>query len=102
MKRRSQEEGLMLVEKYQASGLTQERFAAKAHIKVAALHYWLRRSRELEKGSEPVRFVELTANETPGGVSPARFETPAGFAVSFEQVPSPDYLVDLIRGLERR
>ena len=31
MKRRSQEEGLMLVEKYQASGLTQERFAAKGN-----------------------------------------------------------------------
>jgi len=102
MKRRSKEEGLALVEKYQASGLTQERFAAKTRINVAVLHYWLRRSRELEAGAEPVRFVELTSGVGPGAISSARFETPDGFAVSFEQVPAPDYLVELIRGLERR
>ena len=99
MKRRSKEEGLALVEKYQASGLTQERFATKARINVAVLRYWLRRSRELEAGAEPVRFVELTSGVGPGDDVGARFETPDGLAVIFEQVPTPEYLVDLIRGI---
>ncbi len=103
MKRRSLEDGRVLVEKYLASGLTQERFAGKARIHVSILHYWLRRLREVEhRGTEPVRFVELTATQSMDSTSSASIETPDGFVVRFEQLPHSGYLVDLIRGLGKQ
>jgi len=48
MKKRTAEEGNELVEKYRASGLTQERFAEQARINVAVLRYWLRRKKAIE------------------------------------------------------
>lgn len=102
MKRRSVEEGQVLVEKFHASGMTQERFAKKARINVAVLRYWLRRVREVESGGQgPVRFVELTApNED--ATCAVRIETPDGVVVHLERLPSSDYLVDLVLGLSRQ
>jgi len=101
MKRRTLEQGLELVERYRASGLGQERFAKRSKIKVATLRYWVRRAKDANgDGQGSVRFVELT---------PARdresfhvtIETPSGVVVRLSQLPSSDYLVELILGIGR-
>ena len=103
MKRRSQEAGLALVEKYRASGLTQVKFAKKSRISVAVLRYWLRKIQEQEGGSqEPVRFVELSPARREADTSPVRIETPTGVVVLLDRLPSSDYLVELILGLRQQ
>ena len=101
MKRRTLEQGLKLVERYRASGLGQERFAKRSRINVATLRYWVRRAKEANgDGQEPVRFVELTPvqNQESFHVS---IETPSGVVVRLSQLPSSDYLVELILGIGR-
>ena len=101
MKRRTREEGMELVEKYQASGLTHERFAKQTRINVATLRYWLRRTLQAKTGDapEPVRFIELAPAPGQQRQTPVCIETPTGVVVRLEQLPSAEYLVDLVLGL---
>lgn len=101
MKRRTTEQGMKLVEKYRASGLGQEKFAKRSRINVATLRYWVRRATEANGDSrEPVRFVELTPTQDREG-SHVSIETPSGVIVRLNQLPSSDYLVELILGIGR-
>ena len=103
MKRRSQEEGLQLVADYHASGLPQTQFAKKARINLAALGYWLRRVRALEKpDSKPVQFVELTQPQLVAATNGVCIETPSGTVVRLEQLPPADYVSELVLGLSRQ
>ena len=102
MKKRTAEEGQELVEKYRASGLTQENFAKQARINVAVLRYWLRKERQPnEFGTDKVRFIELTPSDERSGQSPVCIEKPSGVFVSLDRLPSAEYLVDLVLGLGR-
>lgn len=99
-KRRSYEQGLSLVRNFQSSGLSQVEFCRREKKKVAALQYWLRRSKEKKREvKEPVRFIEVrSGSQTNQGK--IRLELPSGIMLSFEEVPDVDFMTRLVTKLQ--
>jgi len=94
MKRRTLEQGLELVRKFEASGLSQARFASQGKVSVVALRYWLRKSRQGRgRAKAPVRFVELAEGSDNSG-------TPI-VIVRLSRLPTAAYLAELLFGICR-
>ena len=96
-RRRGATEGARLVERYEASGLTQRKYADRNGVTVATLQYWLRKTKTGgETAAEQFRFVEVVENSsrgaTTGGVS---MELDGGLTLRFESLPSPSYLASV-------
>jgi transposase-like protein len=99
-RRRSASDGSRLVERYQASGVTQREFAEREGVTMSALQYWLRKARAGDDGGEEAaerfQFVEVIGEEAEeagaGGVS---LELPGGLSLRFESLPSPSYLASV-------
>ncbi|MBW2735636.1 MAG: hypothetical protein JRH20_24900 [Deltaproteobacteria bacterium] len=100
-RRRGATEGARLVERYEASGLTQRGFAEENEVTVATLQYWLRKARSGDEAPvEQFRFVEVVENGSPdsatGGMS---LEFGDGLTLRFEGLPSPSYLAEVVTAL---
>ena len=97
-RRRSASEGVELVARYQASGLTQREFADENGVTVSTLQYWLRKARggEAEEEAEQFRFVEVIGEEAEGAPSGGvAMELGDGLTLRFESLPSPSYLASV-------
>lgn len=97
-RRRSMSDGLGLIERYAASGLTQRSFAAAEGVTMSTFQYWLRKSRgEASEESETGRnrFVEVRG--APAEASSCRMwlELSSGMSLCFESLPSPSYLAQV-------
>jgi transcriptional regulator with XRE-family HTH domain len=97
-RRRSATEGARLVERYEASGLTQREFADRNGVTMSTLQYWLRKARSGDEAPvEQFRFVEVVENGSPdsatGGMS---MEFVDGLMLRFEGLPSPSYLAEVV------
>ena len=62
-KQRSRAEIAAILDRYEASGLTQRAFAKRNRLSVSTLQWWLRRNRT-EQSSKPTTFVPVTIADT--------------------------------------
>jgi len=89
--RRTAKEGALLVQRCEASGMTQARFAERDGVSINTLQYWIRKTRDT--ADEAVRFVEVVG-EAP--TSQAVCSVSLGNAeVRFSELPPPEYLAAL-------
>lgn len=97
-KRRSSSDGLGLVERYAASGLTQRAFAAAEGVTMSTFQYWLRKSRggaseESEPG--PIGFIEVRGEKAEASSGRVWMEMGKGMSLCFDSLPSPSYLAQV-------
>lgn len=90
--RHTAEQGAALVWRYEASGMTQARFAEREGVSVNTLQYWIRKVRGT--ANEEVRFVEVVA-EAPTSQAVCSVSLLGDVEVRFSELPPPEYLVAL-------
>lgn len=105
---RSREEMFPLIERWQSSGQTQQRFCEEQGISLAVFGYWLRKYRELSDSDTESDY----AGEAAPGFIPLQLETaltsqsialevqlPNGVLLRFQRLPPQNYLNGLFTGL---
>ena len=97
-RRRSVEEIEALCARLRESNLTQRQFAEEIGVSVGAVQQWLRRHRRTAQARVP-RFVEAVPVHASTDSGDCRIELSAGIAVVCRSLPSPAYIVALVRGL---
>jgi transposase-like protein len=93
-KRRSNDEGKALVERFQASGLSRTQFAAQEGVSPQTLKRWIQKLNGGETQSAETRFVEVL--ESKGSGMTIRV---GDVEIRFNGLPSPEYLAEVVQGL---
>lgn len=86
------EEMQLVINEWQASGLSKKAFCLRRNIKYQNFHYWCKRL-----GSVPAKgFTEMIVQGDAGG---GRFEIifPSGVRMAFQREPSANWLRELVR-----
>ncbi len=74
-----------VIEQWKASGLTQKQFCAKEDIKVATLHYWIKKFRTDSSVSVEPAFLPIRSSSEPDFIE-LRFG-PASIRLTIQQLP---------------
>jgi transposase-like protein len=96
LKRRSSDEGKLLVAEYKESGLSMKRFAEKSGVKLSSVQYWSSKVRKEKKAaSAKVHFLEVIQAKQIPAPQKSSIELPGGIRIQTEELPPPEYLADL-------
>ena len=75
-----------IIEQWKASGLTQKQFCDEQEIKIATLHYWIKKFRTTESVCDEPQFIPLSKAPVPSTIE-LRF-CGAVIGLSIQQLPA--------------
>ena len=84
-----------IIDQWLASGLTQKQFCAEQDIKLASLHYWIKKFRQPEPEPKTAGFIPLAVSSIPN----------ASLTVQLGPLSircAPNQLADILTVLEQR